>query len=290
MFQLQSGLPNAGTRTSWPSRAIGEDMPEVTFVHPLFGSVRFKTAHENKWVFGDQITFLSGFNVADIEPVTVPQLAHIPVDNGHLRFHKRAQAQLLAVFADIEALGLLPIIKTCAGALNFRLRRPTSGKLSKLPSNHAFGTAIDLNADDKSLGASVAPIAPIFEAFKFKWGKAFNDPMHFEVEAFVDHPRSVVQNVTVALDGQNIDLGARNLMGNLVANASKTGALPGVSAQPLPGAKIKFTGPKGAQTLPAQRFGDHLAFVPLIRLCAVAGFNVAFDNVAKVAKLIKIET
>ena len=263
-------------------------MPESTFVHPLFGSVRFKTAHAT-WVRGDKITFLSGFNVADIEPVTVPQLAHVPSDNGHLRFHKRARAQLLAVFADIEALGLLPTIKTCAGALNFRLRKPTSGALSKLPSNHAFGIAIDLNADDGSLGASVAPVAPIFQAFKFKWGKAFNDPMHFEVEAFVDHPRSVVQDVAVILNNQNIDLRAKNLMGNLVADASRASVLPGVSAQPLPGAKIKFSGPKGTQTLPAQRFGDGLAFVPLVRLCAVAGFNVDFDNDAKVAKLVKIE-
>ena len=262
-------------------------MPTSTFVHPLFGAVRFKTAHA-QWVRGDDITFLSGFDTHDIQPVTVPQLAQIPKDHGHLKFHKRAQAQLLAVFADIERLGLLPTIKTCDGALNFRLRRPTSGALSKLPSNHAFGIAIDLNADDGSLGASVAPIAPVFQAFKFKWGKAFNDPMHFEVEAFVDHPRSVVQDVAVVLNGQNIDLGAKNLMGSLVANASKSGALPGVSAQPLPGAKIKFTGPNGSQTLQAQRFGDGLVFVPLVRLCAVAGFNVDFDNDAKVAKLIKI--
>jgi hypothetical protein len=199
-------------------------------------------------------------------------------------------AQILTVFADIERLGLLRHIKTCDGALNFRLRRPTSGALSKLPSNHAFGIAIDLNADDGSLGASVAPIAPVFKALKFKWGKSFNDPMHFEVESLVDHPRSIVQDVAVVLNNQAIDLGAKNLMGNLVANTSRVGSLPGVSVESAPGAKMKFKGPSKVQVLPVERFGDDLAFVSLPRLSAIAGFSIAFDNEAKVAKLIKIDT
>jgi hypothetical protein len=265
-------------------------MPEATFVHPLFGSVRFRTAHST-WLRGDKITFLSGFDTSNIQPVTIPQLAHVPGSNhGTLRFHKRAHDQVLAVFADIERLGLLNHIKTCAGALNFRLRKPVSGALSKLPSNHAFGIAIDLNADDGSLGASVAPVAPVFEAFKFKWGKSFNDPMHFEVENFVDHPRSIVQDVAIVLNGQNIDLGAKNLMGNLVADTSKVHFLPGVSAESASGATMKFKGPNKVQSLPVKRFGDDLAFVSLPRLSAIAGFSVDFDNNAKVAKLTKVDS
>lgn len=185
-------------------------MPEAAFNHPLFGSVRFRTAHST-WVRGDKINFLSGFDTNAIQPVTIPQLAHVPGSNqGVLSFHKRAHAQVLAVFADIERLGLLHHIKTCAGALNFRLRKPTNGALSRLSSNYAFGIAIDLNADDGSKGGSVAPVAPVFEAFEFKWGKSFNDPMHFEVKKFIDQPRSIVQEVAVVPDGRNIDLGARN--------------------------------------------------------------------------------
>jgi hypothetical protein len=166
-------------------------MPSSCFNHPLFGQVCFKTAHP-VWVRGDAITFTSGFDVHDITELFVPQLAHVPGSNGgKLEFHKRAHAQLLMAFADIERLGLLANIKTCAGSLNFRLRRPTDGSLSKLPSNHAFGIAIDLNADDGSLGTSVKPVAPVFEALGFKWGISFNDPMHFEVEEFVDNPDSV---------------------------------------------------------------------------------------------------
>src|SRR2546430_983402 len=118
-------------------------MPEANFVHPLFGRVRFRTDHE-QWTRGDHITFLSGFDTSDVEPLQIPQLRNIPDTNhGKLKFHKRAHQQVLAVFADIERLGLLRHIKTCAGSFNTRLKKPTSGALSKEPSNHSFGIAID---------------------------------------------------------------------------------------------------------------------------------------------------
>jgi hypothetical protein len=143
-------------------------------------------------VRGDGITFISGFDVNDITDIFIPQLEHVPgSSHGNLQFHKQAHEQLRMAFADIERMGLLGTIKTCAGALNFRLRKPISGNLSKLPSNHAFGIAIDLNADDGSLGGSVKPVAPIFEALGFRWGIEFADPMHFEVEEFVENPNSV---------------------------------------------------------------------------------------------------
>jgi hypothetical protein len=263
-------------------------MPEGKFVHPLFGLVRFRTAHAAKWVRGDAITFLSGFNTDDIKPVVIPQLAHIPgADNGTLRFHVRAHEQIKMAFADIERLGLMHHIRTCQGALNYRLKKPTNGGLSKLPSNHAFGIAIDLNADDGSLGQSVAPVAPVFEAFKFKWGKSFNDPMHFEVRSFIDHPRSIIQDVTVILNDKTIDLGAANLMGNLVCRTSKIGALPDVSATMTKGSKTVFKGPAGTRHLPIQLFDKDMAFVSLPQLCAVAGLAFDYDNESKVVKLRK---
>jgi hypothetical protein len=174
-------------------------MPESSFDHPLFGHVRFRTAHQ-AWLRGDDITFISGFDIGDITSVSIPQLKNIPGSHGgKLMFHKRAHAQLVEVFANLERLDLMKHIKTCAGSLNFRLRRPTSGALSKLPSNHAFGIAIDLNADDGSNGASVAPVAPVFEALGFKWGISFSDPMHFEVEEFVDAPHAISTSLTTDL-------------------------------------------------------------------------------------------
>jgi hypothetical protein len=174
-------------------------MPESSFAHPLFGMVRFRTKSP-VWIRGDGITFISGFDVHDITPLVIPQLKNIPGSNGgKLEFHKRVHAQVAAAFADIERLNLLKHVKTCAGSLNFRLRKPIGGGLSKLPSNHAFGIAIDLNADDGSNGASVAPVAPVFEALGFKWGISFSDPMHFEVEEIIDNPDSVSAHLAAHL-------------------------------------------------------------------------------------------
>jgi hypothetical protein len=160
-------------------------MPESSFNHPLFGQIRFRTVSP-EWKRGDKIIFLSGFEGNDVTPVNIPQLKNIPGSNhGKLSVHKRAHAQLLEVFRLIEARGLLHHVKTCAGTLNARLRKPTSGALSKLPSNHSFGIAIDLNENDPGFGDSIAPVAPIFQSLGFTWGKAFNDPMHFEVNRFI---------------------------------------------------------------------------------------------------------
>lgn len=160
-------------------------MPESTFDHPLFGTIRFRT-QSNIWVRGDPIVFLSGFDSDDITSMSIPQLKSIPGSHqGTLRFHRRGQVQLLKAFAEIETAGLLPHIKTCAGTLNRRLRKPLPSGISKLPSNHAFGVAIDLNSDDGSDGGSVAPVAPIFQRNGFRWGIEFNDPMHFEVASFM---------------------------------------------------------------------------------------------------------
>ncbi|MBY5819517.1 M15 family metallopeptidase [Rhizobium leguminosarum] len=167
-------------------------MPIGTYNHPLLGEVTFRT-RQPIWVRGDHITFIDGFDPAtEVTEVTIPQLRNIPGSNrGKLGFHRKAHAQIQMVFADIERLDLMRFVRTCAGSFNARLRKPTSGALSKLPSNHSFGLAIDLNADDGSLGDSVAPVAPVFEALGFKWGKDFNDPMHFEVDEFIEDPESV---------------------------------------------------------------------------------------------------
>lgn len=175
-------------------------MPVSEYVHPLFGRVKFKT-HSDVWVRGDKITFLSGFDPKDVTKIHVPQLVGVKgTADGNIRFHKNAHKQLLQVFEDLQQLDLLKYIKQCAGSLNLRLRKPVRGGLSKLPSNHAFGIAIDLNSDDGSLGASVAPVAPVFEALGFKWGIAFDDPMHFEVEEFIAQPVAISPHLTAIVD------------------------------------------------------------------------------------------
>lgn|GEM_PF-1033581 len=180
-------------------------MPEGLFNHPLFGSIAFRTANRNRWIRGDAISFISGFDDSEITPLHIPQLAGIPgANHGNLRFHQKGHAQLLRTFAEIADQELLHHIKTCAGSLNKRLRKPVDGGVSKLPSNHAFGIAIDLNSDDGSLGGSIAPVAPIFQKNGFLWGISFNDPMHFEVSQFLPHGNNPVGAPVVSTPKQFI--------------------------------------------------------------------------------------
>lgn len=160
-------------------------MPTGTYEHPLLGHVKFKTRSPD-WVRGDKIIFTSGFEPStDVREVHIPQLAGVNGANGgRFPFHARAHGQLIAAFKELEARDLLSHIKRFGGGFNPRLRKPTSGKLSKLPSNHAFGLAIDINPNDGSNGGTAAPLEPVFTAHGFLWGQVFNDPMHFEVRRF----------------------------------------------------------------------------------------------------------
>lgn len=156
--------------------------------HPLLGKVTYVTEH-NPPLFGDNINFISGFD-PDIQLgfVHIPQLSGKPNADSNLYFHKKAHNQLKSAFAEIEKQGLLDIITQCNSVFKMRLRKPTSGYFSSLPSNHAFGLALDINQDDGINGLSSAPLAPIFQYYGFTWGKTFSmapDPMHFEVKKFL---------------------------------------------------------------------------------------------------------
>ena len=48
-------------------------MPESSFKHPLFGTIRFHTA-SSEWKRGDKIVFLSGFDLAEVTTLEIPQL------------------------------------------------------------------------------------------------------------------------------------------------------------------------------------------------------------------------
>lgn len=260
-------------------------MPTGEYNHPLFGLVKFKTK-DPTWVYGGEIVFTAGFDASDVTTVTIPQLKTVTGANGgKLKFHKRGQKQLLAVFADIEALGLMKHIKTCQGAFYQRLRKPIPKKgqpkkISKLPSNHSFGIAIDLNADDGSNGGSVAPVAPVFEKHGFKWGKSFNDPMHFEVEIFVDNAKPTVQDVKVVAGDKPADLGAKTIFGKLFLSAKKAKAVPGLKVEAETGDSVSLKGAKGSKKFSKLSFGD-TSFISLPQALGVAGLTFDFDNAKK---------
>ena len=265
-------------------------MPTRTFTHPLFGLVTFTTKHPT-WVRGDQITFDSGFDPHEVTPVFIPQLVGIPEDgaghnpsNGMFRFHRRGHNQLLAAFADIQSNGLLKHIKSCAGAFNMRLMKPTSGALSKSPSNHAFGIAIDLNSDDGSNGASVSPVAPCFQNQGFRWGISFNDPMHFEVSKFIDSAKPSIQGVTILKGGVALDVDALNVSGHVMIGVRKAAPLLGFVIDSADDKQVSIVRNGSTKTFKMQIVADS-GYVMLMDLAVFLGLSVAWDNAHKTAIL-----
>jgi hypothetical protein len=110
-----------------------------------------------------------------------------------IMFHKKCAGALLAAFneiwdyyghdqAKIDEIG----VSDYAGAYNHRLVRGSTTKWS----NHAYGAAIDLNADENGLNQKGNMPQPVIDAFTRQgamwggWYKGRLDPMHFE---FVDN-------------------------------------------------------------------------------------------------------
>lgn len=104
-------------------------------------------------------------------------------------FHKLAEDQLLSLWLEWEKLGLLDRVLSFDGAHVARFIRGSTTTLS----NHAFGTAFDINARFNPLGGRPAPagkqgsvweLVPAANKFGFWWGGFYNsrlDGMHFEV-------------------------------------------------------------------------------------------------------------
>jgi len=178
-------------------------MGEIHVVdHQIVGRVRWRAVNE---VSGAPIELLDGFESINIVKVLIPQLQGVldgrtdaPGDffHGQMKFFRPAVNQLTAAFAEIEAQGLKDRILSFEGSHNARLQRKRGGGPVHTPSNHAFGTALDINADFNGQGdepaaagtrGSVRELVPIFERHGFRWGGRFPTPdgMHFEVSGLL---------------------------------------------------------------------------------------------------------
>jgi hypothetical protein len=122
--------------------------------------------------------------------IKVPQLVGVegaPHDGG-VWFHRKGVKPLQRLWAEWEKEGLLPLVKTWGGSFVPRFIRGSRRTLS----NHAFGTAFDINMAWNGLGAVPAPagaegsvqeLVPIAHKHGFYWGGHFKraDGMHFEL-------------------------------------------------------------------------------------------------------------
>lgn len=127
----------------------------------------------------------------NLTSVHIPQLVGIPGSpkSGDIEFHKLAIHQLSRLFNDWEKAGLLHLVKTWNGSYSPRFIRGSTTSLS----NHAWGTAFDINVQWNALGTagplvgqegSTRELIPLANANGFYAGLHFKsrpDPMHFEI-------------------------------------------------------------------------------------------------------------
>jgi hypothetical protein len=132
----------------------------------------------------------------NIVTVDLPELAGIKgVATGKVEFHKAGAAQLKRLVTAWSSKGLISRILRWNGAWVPRFTTGFKDITPKYLSNHAWGIAFDINADQNGFGAvpafvgqpgSVRELVQIANANGFFWGGHFEDKkrldgMHFEI-------------------------------------------------------------------------------------------------------------
>jgi hypothetical protein len=152
----------------------------------VFGKFKFRSKRDGT----EAIEILGDWEQKNIVAVEIPQLVGVPgmLPSGKVRFHRLGAKQLQQLFKDWENAGLIPLILTYAGSYVPRFIRGSRTTLS----NHAFGSAFDINVAWNGLGqvpallgekGCVRELVEIAHKNGFYWGGHFKrqDGMHFEV-------------------------------------------------------------------------------------------------------------
>ena len=176
--------PIIKTETDYPAKPNFKPLVSTAERQRVFGSFDYRsTVNGNIKILGD-------WSAKNIIKVTLPQIIgkEIAPKDGGIYFHKLGAEQLRAMFDEWEREGLHKLILTWAGSFVPRFQRGSNSALS----NHAFGTAFDINAAWNGLGktparpgktGSVCELVPIAHKYGFYWGGHFSRPdaMHFEI-------------------------------------------------------------------------------------------------------------
>jgi len=178
------------TESSYPPKPDFPPLVNNDARQELFGPLEFIPAPTAKNPEAIKIT--NEWDKLNISRIVIPQLAGIEGanQNGHVWFHKKAEEQLVRLWKMWESEGILKYVLTYSGDYVPRFVR---GKAQEqLLSNHAFGTAFDINYAWNKLGAEPATsgtkgcvysLVKIANECGFYWGGHFSrrDGMHFEI-------------------------------------------------------------------------------------------------------------
>ena len=169
----------------WPLRPSFPPLVSNAERASYFGSFPFR--HRPIPGNPENIEFLDDWANKNIVGIDVPQLIRIK-GSARVYFHRLAVNQLINLWKDWENAGLLHQVLTWHGTFVPRFVRGSSTTLS----NHAFGSAFDINYEWNRLGilpalvgqkGSVRELVEIANWNGFYWGGHFSrlDGMHFEV-------------------------------------------------------------------------------------------------------------
>ena len=190
----QDGVVGPATRAA-AKRLAGDAEPVPAFTP----SLRSLPSAERDTLFGrfdyvanaDGSILLRGSWVRDnIVEIVVPQLIAVEGGprSGRILMHRKAAEQTRALFDAWERERLMGLVLSWAGSWAPRMIRGSTTTLS----NHAYGSAFDINAAWNGLGREPAPLGatgsvlellPLAEEHGFAWGGMFSrkDGMHLEV-------------------------------------------------------------------------------------------------------------
>ena len=155
----------------------------------VFGQFAYEPA-PTQWN-PEAITIKDNWAALNVVQVEIPQLVGVSGAgmSGKIPFHRAGADQLKALWEAWEDAGLHPLILSWGGSYAPRFVRGSRTYLS----NHAWGTAFDLNVQWNGLGVepalvgkhgSVRKLVPLAAEHGFYWGGWYNgrkDGMHFEV-------------------------------------------------------------------------------------------------------------
>jgi hypothetical protein len=141
----------------------------------------------------EAIKITDGWDRANIVKVSIPQLVGVngAPHSGEVYFHEKVTPQVAALFKAWEEAGLMDNVLTWDGSFVPRFVRG-----GKVLSNHAFGSAFDINFSWNQLGkrpelvgrkGSVRELVPLANQHGFYWGGHYKkrpDGMHFEFAKF----------------------------------------------------------------------------------------------------------
>jgi len=168
---------------NWPPKPAGmKPLTSNAARARVFG--RFGYEHAPTATNPEKVTVLDNWARENIVRVELPELGRT------VRFHRLAAPALQRLVTAWDKAGLLDLVLTRLGTYSARYVRGSRKTLS----NHAFGSAFDLNVRQNRIGhqpalvgqhGSVRELVPLANKHGFYWGGHFSrlDGMHFEATA-----------------------------------------------------------------------------------------------------------